>query len=156
MVKLVWQFSLHFPHGRNLQNQDQANCKTYNTGQQNSVQILFHVNWNSDKFLFMLKLLMIHYVCLLVKYLFSRFKNYFICLPGFIAHKCNLEPMALKQERWFWLTLVVTNSKHHKMSKQPHLLELWDAKTPEIQTHLVALYDHTGLNSDFSSEASIL
>jgi hypothetical protein len=42
------------------------------------------------------------------------------------AEKHNLGHMARKQEGLVWLTSFLTNLKQYQVSKQPHLLKLWD------------------------------
>jgi hypothetical protein len=42
----------------------------------------------------------------------------------------------------------------HQESKPPLLLELEDAWSPVIQTHLISSYDHAEINSGCNSDAS--
>jgi hypothetical protein len=51
---------------------------------------------------------------------------------------------------------VLKTSKKHQWSKPPHLLELRDEYTPGVKTHLVASYDHAGINSGCNSYASVI
>jgi hypothetical protein len=75
---------------------------------------------------------------------------------GFMVHQDNLGHMALQHERRFQLTLGVTNLKQQQGSKPPHMLELRNAETPVIRTHLVTSYNHTVINSGCNSNASTL
>jgi hypothetical protein len=51
---------------------------------------------------------------------------------------------------------VLQTSKQHLGSKPPHLLELRDAYTQVIQTHLVASNNHAGINGGWKSYASTI